>query len=221
MELETGLFSATLMGWVAFAYGAILLKALAMAPWRRLRNSEQLHVFLGACVLLLILWSMRAQLQPGLSYHLLGVTTLTLMFGWSFGVIGSSLVLLGITINGSLGWDVFALNAFLTCVLPVTLTQVLLVLGRSLLPRNFFIYVLGNGFLTAGMVASLSGGLALWLLAYSGAYSWLELKENLLPYFPLMFLPEAVINGWAMTVLVAYRPQWVSSFSDKHYINGK
>lgn len=221
MELETGLFSSALMGWVALFYGVILLKALAMAPWRRLRNSEQLHVFLGACVVLLILWSMRAQVQPGLAYHLLGVTSLTLMFGWSFGVIASSLVLLGITVNGGLGWDVFALNAFLTSVLPVTLTQVILVLVRSLLPKNFFIYVLGNGFLTAGFVSSLSGGLALWLLAYSGAYSWLELKENLLPYFPLMFLPEAVINGWAMTVLVAFRPQWVSSFSDDLYINGK
>jgi len=221
MELATELFSSTVMGWVALFYGVILLKALVMAPWRRLGNSEQLHVFLGACVLMLILWSMRAPVQPGLTYHLLGVTSLTLMFGWSFGVIGSGLVLAGITLNGSLGWDVFALNAFLTSVLPVTLTQVVLVLTRSLLPKNFFIYVLGNGFLTAGLVASLSGGLALWLLALSGAYSWLQLKENLLPYFPLMFLPEAVINGWVMTVLVAFRPHWVSSFSDDLYINGK
>ena len=221
MELETDLFSSAVLGWIALFYGLILLKALHLAPWRRLRDSEQLHVFLGACVLLLILWSMRAPVQPGLTYHLLGVTALTLMFGWSLGVIGSSLVLLGITLNGKLGWDVFALNAFLTGVLPVTLTQVVLVVTRSLLPRNFFIYVLGNGFLTAGFVASLSGGLALWLLALSGAYSWLELRENLLPYFPLMFLPEAVINGWVMTVLVAYRPHWISSFSDEHYINGK
>jgi uncharacterized membrane protein len=70
-------------------------------------------------------------------------------------------------------------------------------------------------------VATLSGGLALWLLTLSGAYSWIDLQQNLLPYFPLMFLPEAVINGWFMTLLVAFRPQWVGSFSDDQYINGQ
>ena len=43
----------------------------------------------------------------------------------------------------------------------------------------------------------------------------------LLPFFPLMFFPEGFINGWLMTVLVAFRPHWVYSFADEDYINGK
>jgi uncharacterized membrane protein len=36
-----------------------------------------------------------------------------------------------------------------------------------------------------------------------------------------MSMPEAFLNGWVMTVLVAYRPNWVYSFSDELYLKGK
>jgi uncharacterized membrane protein len=36
-----------------------------------------------------------------------------------------------------------------------------------------------------------------------------------------MFFPEGMLNGWIMTVLVAFRPDWVSSFDDRLYIHGK
>jgi uncharacterized membrane protein len=36
-----------------------------------------------------------------------------------------------------------------------------------------------------------------------------------------MFLPEAFLNGWAMVVLVVFRPHWVYSFSDEQYLKGK
>jgi uncharacterized membrane protein len=52
-------------------------------------------------------------------------------------------------------------------------------------------------------------------------FSLIELKQNFLPFFPLMFLPEAMVNGWIMTILVLYRPNWVGSFSDEIYLKGK
>ena len=113
------------------------------------------------------------------------------------------------------------MNAVTTGVLPVTLTQVLLVLIRSLLPKQFFIFVLGNGFVTAGLVGVASGYFAVWLLVIGGAYVLEHLQQSFLPFFPLMFLPEAFLNGWIMTVLVCFRPQWVGSFSDELYIKGK
>jgi uncharacterized membrane protein len=36
-----------------------------------------------------------------------------------------------------------------------------------------------------------------------------------------MFLSEALINGMVMTMLVALRPEWVSSFSDDLYLKDK
>ncbi|MGE5154398.1 MAG: energy-coupling factor ABC transporter permease [Bdellovibrio bacteriovorus] len=220
MTIDGALFTPFALWMLNILFGLALLAALRIAPWRKFRSSEQIHVFLGTTVALLLLWHMETQVQPGLSFHLLGVTAITLMFGWSLAVISVTLVLLGVTLNGG-GWEGFALNALVSGVVPITLTQALLILIRWYLPKHFFVYVLVNGFLTAGFVGVASGYLAAWLLVASGAYSFAELDQTVLPFFPLMFLPEAMLNGWLLAVLVAFKPQWVYSFSDDQYLKGK
>ena len=221
MELNGSLFSSTFLGVFSGVYVFALYQALRLAPWKRLGNGEQLHVFLGSVVCLVLLWHMRADVTPGLAFHLLGVTALTLMFGWALGVIGSSLALIGVTLNAGSGWDAFTVNALITGVWPVTLTQVLLVLVRHYLPKQFFVYVLVNGFLTAGLVGIVSGYQVIWMLVWSGAYTLVQLDQTFLPFFPLMFLPEAMLNGWIVAALVVFRPGWVGSFSDELYLKGK
>jgi len=61
-------------------------------------------------------------------------------------------------------------------------------------------------------------GMAILLL--SDTYTWMQLKDESAFIFIMLF-PEAFINGLIMTVLVAYRPTWVSSFSDQYYLKGK
>ncbi len=221
MTVEGALFTPWALWLTSILYALALALALRLAPWRKFRDSEQLHVFLGATVILLLLWHMEAKVQPGLSFHLLGVTAITLMFGWSLAVIAASLTLVGVTLNGDGAWGGFAMNALISGVVPITLTQILLILIRWYLPKHFFVYVLVNGFLTAGFVGVASGYLAAWLLVASGAYTFAELDQTVLPFFPLMFLPEAFLNGWWMAVLVAFKPQWVYSFSDEQYLHGK
>ncbi len=221
MEVQGSLFSCLTQGAFWVLYGVALGLAVRIAPWWKLRQAEQLRVFLGSVVALLVLWHLRVGVQPGLSFHLLGVTTLTLMFGWSLAILATSLALVGETLNTGQGWGGLGVNALITGVLPVTLTQVLLVLIRWYLPKHFFVYVLVNGFLTGGLVALASGYLATGLLVASGAYSFALLRESVLPFFPLMFLPEAMLNGWLLTLLVLYRPDWVYSFSDDQYLKGK
>jgi uncharacterized membrane protein len=58
------------------------------------------------------------------------------------------------------------------------------------------------------------------LPAASVASSFALLEQRVLPFFPLMFLPEAHLNGWLPTVSVAFEPRWVQSFSDEQYIHG-
>jgi uncharacterized membrane protein len=221
MAIDADLLSPILLWAASLLYALALGGALRMAPWRRLRNPEQLHVYLGLVVSLLVLWAMQVRVQPGLSFHLLGVTAATLMFGWSFALIAASLALAGVTINAGSGWEGVAINAILGAVIPITLTQILLVLIRAFLPRQFFVYVMVNGFLTAGCVALVAGYAAAGLLVSSGAYTFAQLNQTVLPFFPLMFLPEAMLNGWVMVVLVAQRPGWVYSFNDEQYIKGK
>lgn len=221
MTIDSALFTPFTLWALNLLFGAALLVALRLAPWRKFRDSQQIHVFLGTTVALLLLWHMDAQVQPGLSFHLLGVTAVTLMFGWSLAVISVTLTLIGVSLNAGTGWDGFALNALVSGVVPITLTQILLILIRWYLPKHFFVFVLVNGFLTAGFAGVVSGYLATGLLVASGAYTFSQLDQTVLPFFPLMFLPEAMLNGWLLAILVAYKPEWVYSFSDEQYLKGK
>lgn len=221
MTVDGTLLSPTLIWPAGIAFGLALVVALRLAPWRKFGDPGQVHVFLGTVVVLLLLWHLRANVTPGLSFHLLGLTAVTLMFGWSLAVIAASLALGGVFLNAGGGWEGFAMNALIAGVIPITLTQLLLVAIRWYLPKHFFIYVLVNGFFTAGLVAVVSGFAVAGLLVASGAYSFAELEQTLLPFFPLMFMPEAFLNGWIMAALVAYRPEWVYSFSDEQYLKGK
>jgi uncharacterized membrane protein len=221
MTVDSSLFPPLMTWLMGLLYGLALISSLRMAPWSRLGNAEQLNVYLGTTVALLLLWHMHADMLPGLSYHLLGLTAVTLMFGWSLSVIAASLALAGLCINSGSGWDGFLVNALVAGVIPITLTQILLILIRWYLPKQFFVYVLVNGFLTGGFVGVTCGYLVTWLLESSGVYSFAQLSDRVLPYFPLMFLPEAFLNGWALVVLVVFRPRWVYSFSDEQYLEGK
>ena len=221
MAVDSTLVTAFLVWLANILFGLSLLYALRRAPWRKFRDSEQLHVFLGTVLVLVLLWHMKVNVQPGLTFHLLGLTAVTLMFGWCLAVIAATLALAVVTLNAGSGWESFALNMMVGGVVPITLTQVMLVLIRWYLPKHFFVFVMVNGFLTAGFVGVASGYLVTGLLVAGGAYSFAELDQTVLPFFPLMFLPEAILNGWIIVVLVAFRPQWVYSFSDEQYLKGK
>jgi len=202
-------------------YAAFMGLAVRLAAWRRLFNNEQSNVFFGALVGILVLWILRTDVVPGLIFHLSGIPALTLMFGWSLTVIGGSLVLAGLTLAGLADWGGFPFNALFEVVLPATLTQTLLVLVRSMMPKHFFVYIFINSFLAGGVVTVISALATCMLLAASGLYSLSELQSTVFPFFPLMFLPEAFLNGWIMTLLVVFKPHWVASFRDEDYLHGK
>jgi uncharacterized membrane protein len=172
-------------------------------------------------VALMLLWALRTEIEPGFSWHLSGMVALTLMFGWSLAVIGGFLVLLGITLAGLNDWTGYAPSAVVQVVLPASLTQVALGLARVHLPKHYFVYVFVNAFLAGGVVAISSALAATGLLLAVDAFTLERLQESYLLFLPLMFFPEAVLNGWTMSILVGYRPAWVSSFRDEEYIDGK
>lgn len=221
MDIPSGLVPSAWLWSASLVFTVTVFRALLDAPWSRLRDGEVLHVFLGTTVAMIALWNIKAGVTPGLHFHLLAVTTLTLMFGWSLAVVAVTLVLAGITVNGSGAWESLALNALLMGIIPIVVTSGLLCWARQNLPRNFFIYIFFNAFFAAGLSGVLTGLSAAGLLWFAGAHSLEQLIYEYLAYFPLMFFPEAVLNGMLMTMFAALRPNWVWSFDDDLYIKGK
>lgn len=221
MELNGELLSIEARQAFWLAWVLCLGLAFWLAPWRRFRHDQPLHLFAGTAVGLMILWSMRTAVLPGLEFHLLGMTTATLMLGWSLAVLAGTIALVAVTIAGFGDWSGLPVNALLTVLLPATLTQSLLVLVRSALPKHFFVYVFINAFLAGGMVVLAAAYLAVWVLVGAEAVSLSDLRQGFLPFLPLMLFPEAFVNGFLMSVMVGLRPEWVTSFRDEEYLHGK
>lgn len=190
-------------------------------PWLRLKAPGFSHVFFGACVALLILWQLRAGLPPELSFHLLGVTALTLILGWRYAAYAVALVLLGSALNGQSDWLSYGLNYLVMGAVPIAVTMGCLVWAQRYLPQHFFIYIYINAFLAGAVSILLAAGTGAGLLWLTGVQTPAWLSYSYLPYFPMLVFSEAVLNGMIMTLLVVLRPEWVSSFDDERYINGK
>lgn len=201
-------------------YALVLAWSLRAAPWMVLRKPGILNLILGACVLVLAFWQIKAGIRPGLNLHILGATLLTLLFGPWFALLGLMLVLL-LTTMWDGAWHAFALNALLMGVVPVTVSWWVYRLADRFLPKHLFIYIFINAFIGAALAVGLTGVAATLALTEIGAYAFTDLAHTYLPYFLLISWSEAVTTGMLITILVVYRPQWVATFDDKYYINHK
>jgi uncharacterized membrane protein len=220
MDIPSGLLPASYLWGAALGYAVLLAATLVSAPWTKIRDNEASHVFFAAVAVVAVVWTLRAGIEPGMNYHLLGVTALTLMFDWQFALLAASLVLAITTWQGPAGWEAFPVNALLMGALPVLSTRLVLMASQRWLPANFFIYIFINSFLAAALALLLCGLAATLILGLAGGNDAVTGNDYLL-YIPLLMFGEAFLNGMAMTLLVAYRPRWVATFHDRWYLEGK
>jgi uncharacterized membrane protein len=222
MNFPDGLFSNTWAFGAILPYALFLLWAALWAPWRRLANNQQMNVWMGAIVVLMLVWSMKAGVKPGLNLHMLGATALTLMFGRQLAVIGLSVVLAAVTYNASLkgipSWQPFALNALALVVFPVFVTHAIRRVVERRLPAHIFVYIFVAAFFGAAVTVVATGMLTALLLWLSGAYAGALLLSEYVPFYILLGFSEAWLNGAAITLMVVYFPHWVGSFDDRRYL---
>ena len=202
-------------------YALLILTALLSAPWSKIRDNEAQHIFLGMIVALSLVWVMRGGIQDGLGFHLLGMTLLCLMFEWQFALLAASLVVAISSAWGPAGWEAYGLNVLLMGALPILFTRLFLYLCQRRLPHNYYIYVFVNAFLAGGISILLTGLASAWLQHSAGVHADGSIMHNFVTILPLLMFGEAFINGGAMTLAVAYRPQWVATFRDRWYVHGK
>ncbi|OUD14083.1 energy-coupling factor ABC transporter permease [Thioflexithrix psekupsensis] len=211
---EMGLWLGTLL------YLPILLWAIWQAPWARLRDACDAHVWLGSCVVLWLAWRLSAGITPGMEFHLLLMTTVTLMFGLPFAILSASVAQLTLVLEGAASLYGYPLTVLINGVVPALITYVIYWLAYWWFPRHFFIYIYITAFVGAAIAMLMNRLLGLSLLLISDTYQLSQLGEQPL-FIIVMLFPEAFINGLLMTIFVVYRPQWVSSFNDEQYLRNK
>lgn len=202
--------------WLALGLG--VLWHVRHCRWHMLKDRDNLNVFIGASVAVLALWLIRTGIKPGLSFHLLGATALTLMFRPAFALLALALV------TGVLAlWDgeykAYPANLLIMGVVPVLVSWGIYRLVDGRLPNHMFVYIFLNAFFGAAAAVSAVGLASTALAAAMGAYKLDYLMREYLPYYLLMAWSEAFVTGMVVTLLVVYRPQWVATFDDRRYLN--
>jgi uncharacterized membrane protein len=197
-----------------------LLVALYLAPWRALRlDPGRVHLVAGGAVACLMLWLINIRTVDGLILHLLGMTTLTLVVGWSLSIIAASLSLL--VMNLLLGLDLggYPVSWFFTVLLPASVSSTLASLLHRPRLKNPFFYMLGAGFAGGGLVVMLIALLAEALFALTGLGGLLEAISEYWPLLLLMMFSEAFINGMLVSALAIFFPDWLKTFDDHFYLD--
>lgn len=210
--------------WLNVAVGSVMLTGVAAAAftadWTALRAaSERQHVLLGGLLALFLLWLLTLHVIEEVWIHLLGVTSLTLIVGWRFTVLGATLVLFGY-----LWWQQQPLTAaplswLFSVLVPATTSRILAHVLRRYGLRNLFVYMLGAGFgggLLSVLVLALLALPTFWLIGQS---DWVDRALENWPFVLLLMFPEGFINGMLVTAFTVFYPDVVKTFDDDYYLN--
>jgi uncharacterized membrane protein len=76
--------------------------------------------------------------------------------------------------------------------------------------------------LLPGSLSMLMAGLAsAFIQQLAGVHPADTMGNNFLLILPMLMFGEAFLNGAVITLAVAYKPQWVATFHDRWYLQGK
>ena len=202
--------------------GYFALVVFAVRPIAaQLRQPLIQHLVFASAAILSLLWWFRAGIYKGLDVHFLWLTAVTLTLGWRWALFSSALATFTTYFMGNLGIHELGAYGLIGCALPIFFSYSAYVFAYHNLPRHFIVYIFFCSFIVA------AGSIALKMLIYAlyvnklGLYSWPILFDNYLLLIPLLLFPEGLLNGMMMTLLVIYKPEWVKTFNDKEYLNGK
>ena len=191
-----------------------LALSLALRPWRLLAGGRLLTPLLATLALLPWLWALPALQAAPLQLQWSGACLVLLMLGWPLAIpvlcLTAALAAWIAPVGAS---QALGMAAWLG-VVPATLALGLGAMLRRLLGTHPFIYVLGRAFLGSALCLFAAGLLRQWTgHALPGVASELTMVARW-----LMAWGDAVVTGMLTAIFVAYRPQWLATWSDALYL---
>ena len=196
------------------ACGMALVVALSLRPWRLLTGGALVSPLLGCLVVLPWLWALPRLHNMPLQLQLSGACAVTLMLGWPLAVPVLMLVALLAGLIAPAAWDVQLAQAAWEGLLPATLALGVGALLRRWTGEHPFIYILGRAFLGTVLCTFAAGSLA-QLAGYE--LPRVEADLSLVARW-LMAWGDGFMTGMIAALFVAFRPQWLATWSDALYL---
>jgi len=203
-------------GWPVLESGLVvlaLLAALAFQPWAVLRAPALRAPWAAASLLLALAWAAQSRLPGALPVILSGACLLVLMFGWPLAILTVLVLAAGAWAGGAAPMHALTLAAW-SGVVPATLALGLGMATRRWLPRNVFVYILARAFLGTAIAVALAAALHVARLRLGAPAA----EAPLLTAGWLIAWGDAFLTGGLAAIFVAYRPQWLLTWSDERYL---
>lgn len=211
-----------------------LLTAIRFAPWKLLLvEPKRQHFFFATIIVLGIIWMLQIRIMGVLAFHPLLVTVVTMIFGWSLGLVIGLLSLLVLkTIQLSYGlvsqtadFSVVQFNLAsipvdfcLSVLVPVSWALFVIGVVNRWKFKNPFTYIWGVGFFGAMISCLLTGVTAILLFFISGSKMELNsVMDNFIIFFVMTF-PEGFINGSIATMFTVFYPDLMKTYRDDWFL---
>ena len=205
-----------------------LILALLLRPWRQLLSRRPLVTqssgdasglwtpLLATLVVLPWMWALPTLHQMPLQLQWSGACLVLLMLGWPLAVL--TLLAVGVItwlLSPSLSVPATLALTVWHGLVPATLAMGWGALLRRFLGTKVFVYLFGRGFFGTVVCLFIAG-----LLAQAAGEQLPGVQQELGKSARwLMAWGDAVVTGMLTAVFVAYRPQWLATWSDDLYLH--
>ena len=201
--------------------------SLWLRPWRMLSRqalekdgpsepSPLVTPLLATLVVLPWLWALPTLHRMPLQLQWSGACLVVLMLGWPLAI--PALVAVGgiaAVLSPSLDWADAVGTIAWQGVVPATLALALGAVIRRLIGTQPFVYVLGRAFLGTAVCLFLANVLGQW----SGhSLPGVEGDLSLVARW-LMAWGDAFVTGMLTAIFVAFKPEWLATWSDRLYLS--
>lgn len=202
----------------ALVLAPIVLWSLAAVRTRFLPDGSAEHAWLAAIVCVAWLWSLSVKSGDGLQFGMLGVALFSLLFGRARAILGllAALVVHAAFTDGA--WGNLGINGLLFAALPAWISTALQRQIEARLPKNLFIFIIGNGMFVVLVTTAVTSVVQLLAaLAVSEPASFVNFGAHV-GYALLLAWGEALVSGMIFSALVVFRPSVVLTYRQDLYL---
>jgi uncharacterized membrane protein len=195
----------------------VVALALWKNPFKRLQDGTLQHVWLAINVAVSVLWASNAWLDDGTVMHLLGATLVVTLFDWALALIAMAVVTGLAAVIFDAPWQGIALTFLVYGALPVGISTLLQRISIAWLPRNLFMFILGQGFISPAIAVSLTAAAALGIHIALADGSMTVVPAGYAFSVFLLAIGESWFTGMSTALIAVYRPAWVTTYDVRRY----
>jgi len=222
MNLPAQLFNHDILWLGNLLFFLVLIQAIKRVEWRDLfDNGARTNALIALLIFTPVFWHLNAGIRPGFNFHLIGSTLFLLLFGWPVALLALTLVMLGTWLYMGMDLSSIGINGFTMLAVPMLFSEALLRFSQRKLPKNFFIFVLLNGFFSAGVATVMMIIATTLLLLGFTHYTFAEIQYHYFIPAPIITFAEAFATGAFITAFTVSQPEAVKNFSVDDYLTGK